>query len=462
MKIVTRFAPSPTGYLHIGSARTCYFNYLFAKKNNGKFFLRIEDTDKQRSTKEAVDAIFDGLKFLSLNHDDEAVLQSDRVDSHRDAAFKLLEIGAAYKCYSTHEEIQKDKEEKEKLGLFPSYNSPWRNASQEALMTKDGAPFSIRLKIPSDKKSLTIDDLVQGSVTVNFSEMDDLILLKSNGDPTYNLCVVVDDNDMGVTHVIRGDDHLNNTFKQYLIYEALGYNIPKFAHIPLIHGQDGAKLSKRHGALGVMAYKEMGYLKEALLNYLLRLGWSHGDDEIISTDQAAEWFNLDSLNKGPSRFDFVKLNFLNAHYLKLTENHQIIDLLKDYYKDSYDLTKEEEHNFIRLMQSIKLRCQTLKEIMEARHIVKHQKPNISNENLMIVNSIDQNAILDCKAFILDIKTSDKKEIQELFTNYVKKYNLKLGNFMQALRVLITGEKDGLSVFELIAILGPKFIVNKIY
>jgi glutamyl-tRNA synthetase len=312
MSVVVRFAPSPTGYLHIGGARTALFNYLFAKHNSGKFLLRIEDTDEKRSTNEAIDAILQGLDWLGLKHDGDFVLQSKNLARHKEVAQKLLENNQAYLCYTSAEELDDLRQKAEAKKEVFRFKSPGRDKVQS--QASDVKPV-IRIKAPLDGE-MVIRDLVQGEIRVKNSELDDLVMLRGDGTPTYMMAVVVDDFDMGITHIIRGDDHLTNAFRQKVIYEAMGWRVPEFAHIPLIHGPDGAKLSKRHGATSVIEYKDMGYLPEAMRNYLLRLGWSHGDSEIISDAQAIEWFNLDKVGKSPSRFDFTKLKSFNKHYIK--------------------------------------------------------------------------------------------------------------------------------------------------
>src|SRR5579859_3608326 len=320
MTVAVRFAPSPTGFLHIGGARTALFNWLFARHHGGQFHLRIEDTDRVRSTLEAVEAIVNGLNWLGLNWDGEIVHQFARAARHAEIAHQLLAAGRAYRCYCTPEELEAMRQRARAEKRSVRYDGTWRD--RDPAEAPPGVAPAIRLKAPQEG-STTIHDLVQGEVTVANAELDDLILLRADGTPTYNLSVVVDDHDMGITHVIRGDDHLNNAFRQTQIYRALGWVVPQFAHVPLIHGPDGAKLSKRHGALGVDAYREMGYLPEALRNYLLRLGWSHGDEEIISTEQAVRWFDLGAIGRAPARFDFVKLASVNAHYIKAADDERL-------------------------------------------------------------------------------------------------------------------------------------------
>src|SRR6266849_3057489 len=324
MAVVVRFAPSPTGFLHIGGARTALFNWLFAQHHGGTFLLRIEDTDRQRSTKEAVDAIIDGLSLLELDWDGDIVMQSARSPRHAEVARQLLATGNAYYCYCTPDELEAMREKARAEGRPVRYDGTWRDRDPKA--APPGVKPAIRLKAPQTGETV-IHDHVQATVTVANAQLDDLIILRADGTPTYNLSVVVDDHDMAITHVIRGDDHLNNAFRQTQIYRAMDWTVPEFAHVPLIHGGDGAKLSKRHGALGVDAYRDMGYLPEALRNYLLRLGWSHGDDEIISSEQAIAWFDIDAVGRGPARFDFVKLDSLNGHYIRLTDDARLAALL---------------------------------------------------------------------------------------------------------------------------------------
>src|SRR3954470_732924 len=322
--VVTRFAPSPTGFLHIGNARTGLFSWLYARHHGGKALLRIEDTDKARSTQAAIDVILDGLTWLGIDWDGDAVFQSHRVARHAEGAQELLAKGQAYRCYMSQAELAASRAAAEAARRPFRLESPWRDCSPEA--AAPDAPYVLRLKAPREGET-AIDDLVQGRVTVRNSELDDMVLLRSDGTPTYMLAVVVDDHDMGVTHVIRGDDHLNNAFRQLGIVKAMGWPEPVYAHVPLIHGQDGAKMSKRHGATGVMDYDRMGFLPEALSNYLLRLGWDHGNDEIIGRDEALRWFDLDSVGRSPSRFDMKKLDNLNGHYIREADDGRLAGLV---------------------------------------------------------------------------------------------------------------------------------------
>lgn len=353
MTVVTRFAPSPTGMLHIGSARTALFNWCYTRHVGGKFLLRVEDTDKARSTPEAVEAIFRDLKWLGIDWDGEPVMQSAREARHAEVARELLAMGKAYYCYCTPEELDAMRAEALAKGEQPRYNRFWRD--RDPATAPAGVKPVIRIKAPLDGDSV-VNDLVQGEVRVPNSQLDDMILLRSDGTPTYMHAVVVDDHDMGVTHVVRGDDHLNNTFRQKMIFEAMGWTVPQFAHIPLIHGADGAKLSKRHGAQGAMEFKEMGYLPEALCNYLLRLGWSHGDDEIFTKEQATQWFELTDVNAGPSRLDTKKLDHINAHYMKLADDARLAGMVLERI-GSTDATHRER--LIKGMPDLKSRAATV-------------------------------------------------------------------------------------------------------
>ncbi|MGL4404710.1 MAG: glutamate--tRNA ligase, partial [Notoacmeibacter sp.] len=317
---ITRFAPSPTGYLHIGGARTALFNWLYSKRFGGKMLLRIEDTDRERSNEAAVTAILDGLTWMGLNWDGEVVSQFDRAPRHREVAEQLVESGKAYRCYATAAELDDMREALKAAGKPPRYDGRWREKpSSEA---PKAAPYAIRIKAPAAGETI-IDDAVQGVVKFPNADLDDFIILRSDGNPTYMLAVVVDDHDMGVTQIIRGDDHLTNAARQQIIYDAMAWAAPKLAHIPLIHGADGAKLSKRHGALGIDAYRAMGYLPQALRNYLSRLGWSHGDDEIMSLEQMIDWFDIKDVNRGASRLDFAKLEALNGHYIRSIDDAEL-------------------------------------------------------------------------------------------------------------------------------------------
>src|SRR5487761_366168 len=361
MSVVVRFAPSPTGFLHIGGARTALFKWLFARHHGGVFRLRIEDTDRARSTPEAVAAIIDGLRWLELDWDGDIVMQSARAARHVEAARQLIASGHAYRCYCTPDELAAMRDRARAEGRTVLYDGRCRDLAAQG-GPADRAP-AIRLKAPRAGETV-IDDRVQGTVTVANQQLDDLIILRADDTPTYNLSVVVDDHDMGITHVIRGDDHLTNAFRQTQIYRALGWGKPEFAHIPLIHGPDGAKLSKRHGALGVDAYRDLGYLPEALRNYLLRLGWSHGDDEIVSTGEAIRWFDLDAVGRAAARFDFARLDSLNGHYIRAAEDDRLVDLIAPRLEARLGrpLSGGDRARLLRAMPELKLRPKTLAEL----------------------------------------------------------------------------------------------------
>ena len=368
--VVTRFAPSPTGYLHIGGARTALFNYLYAKGRGGKFLIRIEDTDRERSTDDAVKAIFDGLSWLELFADDEPVFQFSRADRHREVVDELLERGAAYRDFLTAEETGALRDRARADGV--AFESPWRDRTP----TVDdlAKPHTVRFRRPL-QQPVVVEDAVQGTVRWESSSLDDLVILRSDGAPTYNLAVVVDDHDMGVTHVIRGDDHLNNAARQSLIYDALGWTRPTFAHIPLIHGPDGAKLSKRHGAQAVHEYAEMGYLPEAMRNYLARLGWAHGDEELFSDDQAAAWFDLTGVGKAPARLDFDKLAHVNAHWMRMADDDRLAKLVLDIHLSrGHVLGPDDEARLTRAMPFVKDRAKTTLELADQTAFVLRQRP----------------------------------------------------------------------------------------
>ncbi|MEM9616538.1 MAG: glutamate--tRNA ligase [Pseudomonadota bacterium] len=367
--VITRFAPSPTGYLHIGGARTALFNWLYARGRGGKFLLRIEDTDRARHTEEAVEAILDGLSWLGLDWDSDPVSQYANRSRHVEIAQQLLATGDAYRCYLTPEELATTRDQAKADGV--RFESPWRNADPAKAPDR---PFAIRFKAPVEGATL-VDDAIQGQVSFPNTALDDLIILRSDGGPTYNLAVVVDDHDMGVTHVIRGDDHLNNAARQQQIYHALRWPVPVFAHVPLIHGADGAKLSKRHGALGVEAYRDMGYLSDGLANYLLRLGWSHGDDEIIPRDKAVEWFDISKVNKAPARLDLDKLNHTNAHYIAALTDREFAEQAIPFLNEAGIILDDELTNrLMRAAPSLKTRCATLRDVATAGEFLFIKRP----------------------------------------------------------------------------------------
>lgn len=440
--IITRFAPSPTGFLHIGGARTALFNYLFAKHMGGKFLLRIEDTDRARSTKEATQAILDGLSWLGLKWDDEVVFQFARAGRHAEVAKQLVEAGKAYYCYTTQAELEAWRE----ANPNAKFKSPWRDSDATP---PDAVPPAIRLKAPQEG-SVTVSDHVRGSVTVEAAELDDMVLLRGDGTPTYMLAVVVDDHDMGITHVIRGDDHFTNTFRQVLIYDAMGWGVPEFAHIPLIHGEDGAKLSKRHGALGAHEYEKMGYLPEAMRNYLLRLGWSHGDDEIISDAQAVDWFELDGLGSSPSRLDMDKLNSVNAHYMKQAEPSRLRQLagLPEHLEPAIGWLVE--------------RAQTIPQLAEQAAFLMAHRPLPKTEKAAQM-------LAEAKGWMGDAKTAfeaapawDEALLKCTGETFMASKGLKPKQFMPALRAALSGkEASAGSIWQIMDALGKEESLGRI-
>ncbi|MEO6225290.1 MAG: glutamate--tRNA ligase [Sphingomicrobium sp.] len=446
--VVTRFAPSPTGFLHIGGARTALFNWLFARHHGGKFLLRIEDTDKARSTTEAIDAILDGMRWLGLDWDGHEYYQSQFWARHAEVAHRLLERGAAYRCYMTQEELAAQRELAAKERRPFRIVSPWR----EAGAAPDGKPFVIRLKAPSEGETV-IDDQVQGQVTVQNAEIDDFVLLRSDGSPTYMLAVVVDDHDMGITHVIRGDDHLNNAFRQLAIIRAMGWPEPIYAHVPLIHGADGAKLSKRHGALGVDAYRdELGLLPEAVSNYLLRLGWGHGDDEIISRDQATEWFDLAHVGKSPSRFDFKKLENLNGHYIREAEDARLAELAAP----RIGLSSDELPLLVRAMPELKARAHSLDDLADGARFLFAQRPLDLDSAAGELLTGEARALLSAAHHALGALAEwDSPSVEAAIRAVAETGGVKLGKLAQPLRVALTGRTTSPGIFDVLALLGQE-------
>ncbi len=459
MTIITRFAPSPTGLLHIGSARTALFNYLFAKHNNGKFLLRIEDTDKARSTKEAVEAIFVGLKWLGLDWDGEVIFQSKRNELYKKAVFKLLEDGKAYYCFTPQEEIDKQREEAIASKKNFIFNSPWRDVDPSNYPST--IKPVIRLKAPKIGYT-SINDSLQGRVIIENSHLDDMVLLRGDGTATYMLAVVVDDHDMNITHIIRGDDHLTNAARQILLYQAFNWSVPNMTHIPLIHGTDGAKLSKRHGALGIGAYKDMGYLPQALCNYLLRLGWSHQDDEIISKAQSIEWFDLGGLGKSPARLDFAKMNNLNAHYLRKLDDSILTQMICDILEKNKQVTNQEIGYIRQAVANLKTRSTNIIELTELAKIYLTNQPiNYSEEAKKIINNCNIVLINQVIEQLEKLENFDKDSIQNKFKEIADNNNIKLGDLMQPIRALMTGTTSSPSIFEIVAIIGKKNTITRL-
>ena len=454
MKIVTRFAPSPTGNLHIGSARTALFNWLFAKNIKGKFLLRIEDTDKVRSTKESINKILNGLTWLNLQWDDQIIYQSKNQKRHKEVAEELLKKGLAYKCFCSEEDLNKMREEAKILKKPFRYNRMWREKNP-----KD-APQNIKpvIRIKSPIKGETIiEDIIQGTIKVSNEEIDDFIILRSDGTPTYMLSVVVDDYDMKVTHLIRGHDHLTNTFRQNVIYEAMQWNKPITAHIPLILGSDGSKMSKRHGAIDVEEYKTKGILPNALINYMLRLGWSHGDDEIISLENAIKWFSLEKIGKSPAKFDNEKLISVNSHYIKELNNDKIIKFLESYYISKYKI-KIDEISIKRLnlgLDDIKSRSRDLNQLAEMSLFYCSKFPlSISKKAQKYIKIVDKTIFKDLLVVLGNIENDFKKQkIEEIMSKFLIEKGLKLSDIIQYIRAMITGLDVSPRIYDIMEILG---------
>ena len=455
MTVVTRFAPSPTGYLHIGGARTALFNWLFAKHHGGKYLLRIEDTDRARSTEPAIAAILDGLSWLGLPWDGEVTYQFSRAARHAEVAHEMLAKGHAYHCYASPQELDEMRAAQKAAGKPMRYDGRWRDRDPKEAPA-DVKPV-VRLKAPQTGQTI-IKDAVQGEVTVENAQLDDMILLRADGTPTYMLAVVVDDHDMGVTHVIRGDDHLNNAFRQLQIIRAMGWPEPVYAHIPLIHGPDGAKLSKRHGALGVDAYRDMGFLPAALRNYLLRLGWGHGDDEIISTAQAIEWFDLDGVGRSASRFDMAKLTNLNAHYLRETPDAELLPLVLPRIEEKLGTVDAAgRERIVRGLSGVKQRARTLIELADSlAFYARAGAPPIVDDKARALLTSDARAVMAKLAPALESQASEwsEKALEEAVREFAEANGLKLGQVAQPLRVALTGSTASPGIFEVLAVLGP--------
>ena len=461
MTVVTRFAPSPTGFLHIGGARTALFNWLFARHHGGAMLLRIEDTDRERSSDDAVEAIYDGLRWLGLDWDGDAISQFARADRHAEVARELLAQGKAYYCYATPEELDEMRKLARAEGRSTRYDGRWRE--RDPAEAPEGVKPVIRLKAPSEGAT-TIEDLVQGSVTVQNTEMDDMVLLRGDGTPTYMLAVVVDDHDMEVSHVIRGDDHLTNAIRQRQLYDLLGWEAPVFAHIPLIHGPDGAKLSKRHGALGVQAYREMGYLPDAMFNYLLRLGWSHGDEEIISREQAIEWFDFDAVGKSPARIDFPKLESVNAHYLREAGDETLIGAITPLLAEKLgaDLGDAESERLANSLVDLKDRAKTVNELAEVAWYCVAPRPLAMNEKAAKALDDDARALLGrLLPALTEVENWDGESLEAAVRAFSETAEVKFGKVAQPLRAALTGSSASPGIFAVLAALGKAESLGRI-
>jgi glutamyl-tRNA synthetase len=464
--IITRFAPSPTGFLHIGGARTALFNWLYARGRGGKMLLRIEDTDRERSTQEAIDAIIDGLNWLGITWDGDVVYQFARAERHREAVEQMLAQGKAYRCYASPQELQEMREKARSEGRTRLYDGRWRD--RDPSEAPAGVKPAIRLKAPLSGETI-VDDQVQGRVTWQNENLDDLILLRSDGSPTYMLAVVVDDHDMNVTHVIRGDDHLNNAARQTQIYDALGWNVPIMAHIPLIHGPDGSKLSKRHGALGVDAYRAMGYLPAAVRNYLVRLGWSHGDQEIFSTQEMIEFFDLAQVGRSPARFDFAKLESLNGHYMRASSSEDMLSALEQALPHidggnalAARMTPALQSKLLAAMPALKERAKTLIELFDSTRFLWTDRPLSIEDKAKALLTAEARTLLAAlaakfEAITIWNATTTEAAVRDL----AEESGIKLGSLAQPLRAALTGRATSPGIFEVLELLGKDESVARI-
>lgn len=456
--VVTRFAPSPTGFLHIGGARTALFNWLYARGRGGRMLLRIEDTDRERSTQEAIDAILDGLKWLELDWDGDVVYQFSRAARHREVAEQLLASGRAYRCYATPDELAAMREKARNEGRTRLYDGMWRDRG--ASDAPPGMKPTIRLRAPLTGETV-IEDEVQGRVVWQNENLDDLVLLRGDGTPTYMLAVVVDDHDMGITHIVRGDDHLINAARQKQIYDALEWSLPAMAHIPLIHGPDGSKLSKRHGALGVDAYRAMGYLPAALRNYLVRLGWSHGDQEIFSTEDMIQAFDLPGIGRAAARFDFAKLENLNGYYIRHTEDKALLGLFErvlDYVPAGAELKPKlgdsTRAKLLAAMPSLKERAKTLIELIDGASFIFADRPlQIEPKGLALLTPESRELIGRLCAVLETVEPWSAETTEAALRGFAEQNNLKLGAVAQPLRAALTGRTTSPGIFEVLSVLG---------
>ena len=456
--VVTRFAPSPTGFLHIGGARTALFNWLYARRQGGKMLLRIEDTDRERSTDAAIAAILDGLEWLGLDWDGQTVYQFQRAARHREVAEQMLAAGRAYHCYATPAELEEMREKARAEGKPLRYDGRWRD--RDPSTAPEGVKPVIRLKAPQTGETV-VNDEVQGRVVWQNENLDDLVLLRSDGTPTYMLAVVVDDHDMGVTHIIRGDDHLTNAARQTQIYDALGWDVPSMSHIPLIHGADGAKLSKRHGALGIDAYRSMGYLPAALRNYLVRLGWSHGDQEVFSTQEMIDAFKLSSIGRSPARFDYAKLENLNGLYMRQSSDQDLLDALKVILPEigparglDATLSPELEAKFLAAMPGLKERAKTLIELLDSAFYLYAQRPlQLDDKAKGLLDEAARQRLPQIAAKLAAVADWSPAPLEAAVRAYVEESGLKLGQAAQPLRAALTGRAMSPGLFDVMAVLG---------
>ncbi len=450
-QVVTRFAPSPTGFLHIGGARTALFNWLYARGRGGKFLLRIEDTDRSRYTPEATEAILEGMAWLGLDYDGEAISQFERVSRHREVAEELLANGKAYKCFSTQEEIEAFREAARAEGRSTLFKSPWRDTDPS---THPDAPYAIRIKAPTEGATV-IHDQVQGDITIRNDQLDDMILLRSDGTPVYMLAVAVDDHDMGVTHVIRGDDHINNAARQGMIYSAMGWPLPVYAHIPLIHGPDGKKLSKRHGALGVEEYRGMGYPAAGMRNYLARLGWSHGDNEFFTDSEAKDWFDFSGIGKSPSRFDFKKLENLCGQHMAKTDDAAVLHELQDFLAFTKQPALSDEKNalFSKGMYCLKERAKTFHELIEKAFFILSERPIHPEEKVAkSLDTVYRGILKDLTPHLRDARWT-REDLETILNGFAGNLDLSFGKLAAPLRAALAGKAATPSVFDMMLVLG---------
>jgi glutamyl-tRNA synthetase len=463
--VVTRFAPSPTGFLHIGGARTALFNWAYARRHGGRMLLRIEDTDRQRSTEPAIQAILDGLLWLGLDWDGAPLSQFARAARHREIAEELLRRGRAYRCYCTAAELEEMRERAAAAGLPQRYDGRWRDRPESD--APPGVAPAIRFKAPSEGETI-IEDQVLGRVAFHNRELDDLIILRSDGTPTYNLAVVVDDHDMGVTHIIRGVDHLTNAARQSQIYQALDWPVPVMAHLPLIHGPDGAKLSKRHGALGVDAYRDMGYLPAAMRNYLARLGWSHGDDEIFSTEQLVGWFDLDHVGKSPARFDFAKLENLNGHYMRATADDALLAAFVEFLSHAPGgaamlarLDADARARLRMALPGLKERAKTLVELKDQAGFLVAERPLALDDRARAILDGDGRQALAALLPVLDQTAWSAPALEAAVKSFAEAKGFKLGRLAQPLRAALTGSSTSPGIFDVLVALGREESLSRL-
>ncbi len=458
-QVVTRFAPSPTGFLHIGGARTALFNWLYARGRGGRFLLRIEDTDRARSTPEATQAILDGMAWLGLDHDGDVISQAARADRHAEIAHQLLSKGHAYKCFSTQEEIQAFRETAKTEGRSTLFQSPWRDVDP---VTHPDAPYVVRIKAPREGATI-IRDEVQGDVTIRNDQLDDMVLLRSDGSPVYMLAVAVDDHDMGVTHVIRGDDHLNNAARQMLIYQAMGWPVPVYAHIPLIHGPDGKKLSKRHGALGVAEYRDMGYPAAGMRNYLARLGWSHGDDEFFTDAQAISWFDLSGIGKSPARFDFKKLDNVCGQHIAAMDDAALLHELTDFMtrRTSHRLDDRRVKRLEAAIPHLKERAKIFPELIDKANFALAERPIEPDEKAAAQLDTVSRGILTELTPQLQNVTWARDALEALCQSAAEQKDMKFGKLAGPLRAALAGRTATPSVFDMMLVLGREETIARL-